>query len=176
MEKKVFIEIFDSGKLSYIIDNFSNYQDKYENPDEMKGTLTALINYISNSQNGIINVRYRQIREVGRYYAVAGLSMQGMARFIRQTIANGLYKDIDMVNAHPVILLYLAKKYKFECTYLKKYVEKREEIIAKVVNKYGLSRDEVKKLYLIITNADNNITKVQTKGGHMKFYKSEMIA
>lgn len=176
MEKKVFTEIFDSAALSYIIDNFSNYRDKFENPDEMGGTRTSLINYISNSQNGEIEVRYRQIGGIGRHYAVAGLSMQGMTKFIRQTISKGLYKDIDMVNAHPVILLHLARKYGFECTYLTKYVERREEVIAKIIDKYEIGRDEVKRLYLIITNADNSLTRVQPKGNHMKHYKSEMIA
>jgi hypothetical protein len=45
----------------------------------------------------------------GRYYADKGLSMQSFPRRIRHTLAKTidgvvLYHDIDMVNAHPVLL------------------------------------------------------------------------
>ena len=39
-------------------------------------------------------------------------------------------RDIDMVNAHPVILNYLCKKNNVDCNILKNYIENRELILS----------------------------------------------
>ena len=39
-------------------------------------------------------------------------------------------KDIDMVNAHPVILNYLCKKNYVDCNILENYIENRELILS----------------------------------------------
>ena len=57
-------------------------------------------------------------------------------------------KDINMVNAHPVILNYLCKKNNFECNILKNYIENRELILSS----FGEDRKIVKELFLSILN------------------------
>ena len=39
-------------------------------------------------------------------------------------------KDIDMVNAHPVILNYICKKNNIDCNILKNYIDNRELILS----------------------------------------------
>jgi parallel beta-helix repeat protein len=46
---------------------------------------------------------------MGRMFAKGALSLQSFPRAIRATLAHSFYYDIDMVNAHPVILSHLCK-------------------------------------------------------------------
>ena len=55
--------------------------------------------------------------------------MQLMNREIRHTISYGLYDDIDMVNAFPVILYNLCKKHKLNTPYLLNYINNRNELL-----------------------------------------------
>jgi hypothetical protein len=73
-----------------------------------------------------------------------------------------------MVNAHPVILRHLCKNIKLETPYLEEYINRRDEIIAET----GLSRDDAKKLYLMMMNADDIDIKVSTD--YMNGFKAEM--
>ena len=57
-------------------------------------------------------------------------------------------KDIDMVNAHPVILNYLCKKNNVDCNILKNYIENRELILSS----FSEDRKSVKELFLSILN------------------------
>ena len=62
-------------------------------------------------------------------------------------------KDIDMVNAHPVILNYLCIKNNVDCNILKNYIENRELILSS----FGEDRKIIKELFLSILNGDSKI-------------------
>jgi hypothetical protein len=47
---------------------------------------------------------------VGRVYVANVLGLQGFSKDIRNALAAGLYWDVDMVNAHPTILVQLCQK------------------------------------------------------------------
>jgi hypothetical protein len=49
-----------------------------------------------------------------------------IGREIRHTIANDFYVDIDIKNAHPVILAHLCSEIGVSCKWLKKYNKKRD--------------------------------------------------
>ena len=57
-------------------------------------------------------------------------------------------KDLDMVNAHPVILNYLCKKTNIDCNILENYIENREFILSS----FGEDRKIIKELFLSILN------------------------
>ena len=65
----------------------------------------------------------------GRLF-LAGLGIQGMPKAIRGFLLNGITSDIDMANAHPVILRYLCRKHEIPHEKLDMYIEKRDEILA----------------------------------------------
>ena len=68
----------------------------------------------------------------GRSY-VKGFGIQSLKKDIRGFLCSDNYFDYDMVNAHPTILLHIAKKYfpDSHCTYLQKYVDNRAFILSK---------------------------------------------
>ena len=83
----------------------------------------------------------------GRVYADKALSMQGFSCLIRESLAYGLYHDIDMKNCHPVFLLQLCEKHGWsaQCTHLRYYINNREEVLHSIP---GCTRSEAKTVML----------------------------
>ena len=78
-----------------------------------------------------------------------GGSIQGLACEYRSLLLRDTTTDIDMKNAHPVILRYICKKHDIPCPLLEYYVNRRDEILAK-----WSSRGVGKTAYLENTNND----------------------
>ena len=73
-------------------------------------------------------------------------SLQGLKRDVRKALAHDQYTDVDMVNAHPVILSQLFLKLGLACPALERYVAEREAVLAET----GLGRDEAKRAFLTL--------------------------
>jgi len=173
-------ESFDSNKLAYIINNFASFKNKLrwrKRYDEFE-PVNILKKYLNRSRNGQIRVDYKQKNGKGRFFAIGSMSLQNIAREIRHTIARDYYFDIDLTNAHPVILCFLCDKYNFQCEALKEYIENREELLKQVKDDDGkvLSRDKVKQIYLSLTNGgDKDFRDITTPSKHLRKYKKEML-
>jgi hypothetical protein len=105
------------------------------------------------------------------------MSLQSIPREIRHTISRYFYFDIDMVNAHPVILLYLCKKTNFDCPALSKYVKNREKLFKLIKNDDGtlVGRDKAKQIYLSLTNGGTkDFNSINNPSKHLVQYKKEM--
>jgi len=146
MQLTTFEETFDERLLNHIINHYDEIKAKYnlKSKDDFDH-LTMLEKYLENSYKNKIKVTYKQ--RSGRLYAVGGVSLQSMKRIFRETIAQNHYVDIDMCNAHPVILLHLCRQYGFETSYLDRYVNERESLL-----KHFDSRSVGKKTFLAIMN------------------------
>lgn len=73
--------------------------------------------------------RYKNTNETG-----FGFSYTNMFGEIRKILANKYYNDLDIKNCHPVIIYNLCLKHKItKCSYLKKFIENREEILKQIV-------------------------------------------
>lgn len=97
-----------------------------------------------------------------------GNSMQGIWGVYRGALMNGISTDIDMCNAHPVILNYVCKKHHIECPNLEYYVNHRDDCLSKFP-----SRSSGKNAYLVATNNDKLNTK-RSLPDHFKQYDKEM--
>ena len=73
-------------------------------------------------------------------------SLQGLKRDVRKALAHDQYTDVDMVNAHPVILSQLFLKLGLACPALERYVAEREAVLAET----GLGRDVAKQVFLTL--------------------------
>lgn len=84
----------------------------------------------------------------GRIYPNGGVSLQGIGRQVRHTLAAGLYLDIDAVNCQFALLLqYLdrtpgAPRHEL----LRKYVENRAAWLSDIMDATGYNRDRAKGL------------------------------
>ena len=126
--------------------------------------------YLTKSHDGKINVCYKQNGSVGRFNACGSLSMQNLPREIRHTIADG-YTDIDMENAHPVILHHLCAGRHIATPYLKRYIENRDKYLAQIHTERQIAKDTI---ISILNGGDAAYKKVKDKPSWLKKFKLEI--
>lgn len=85
---------------------------------------------------------------IGRVYVNHSLGLQGFERDIRNALAHGLYWDLDMVNAHPTILLQTCKSKGWVCYSLEHYVNNRQEVLTQIMEHYGCNSKDAKNLMI----------------------------
>ena len=148
-------EICDKEKLKYILDN-NDFDEEVNN---------LARNYYNSLDNlGRKKVIYRQRNNCkNRYYAV-GSALTYLKKEIRNSVIPKNVKDIDMVNCHPVILLYLCEKHGLKCDILKDYVENRDLIL----KSFGNNRKEVKEMFLTVLNG--GFKKIYNEDGDINSY------
>lgn len=166
-----FIETFNQHKLHYLIQNSDKYPlsstiESKSRIDYLKTIFGTDYNpykiasrYLKKSKEGKIDVNYRQTENKGRYHAIGGLSLQCMPIEIRHTICNGLYKDIDMKNAAPVILQWLCQSKNIKCKTLSYYINNRDKCLAEL----GDNRDSSKQIILAMLNGGSKLYKELTR-------------
>jgi len=84
----------------------------------------------------------------GRLFA-NGCGIQGLPKKIRGFLLDGITTDIDMVNAHPVILRYLCRIHNLPYEELNFYIENRDDVLRQFAD-----RETGKTLFLKATNDD----------------------
>lgn len=156
-----YIEKVDVVKLRKV---YTNFDKLYENGflcsigskgEEVKKTReqmrTIVDTFYESHKTGKCEIEYKfsKSQRTGRRYSV-GASLQSISKKIRHTLAKGIYHDFDMVNAHPVILQWIAKDYKVHCSTLNEYVNDRESIFERFKD-IG-NRDFIKTNILKIIN------------------------
>ena len=127
-------ERFDEKKLLYIINNKPEFRKKLDKarkrkPNKYYDPIEQAKKYYARNTDGRVKVDYKYAKNSvsGRMFANVG--MQGMQRELRHTIAEEFYVDLDMVNAHPVILDHLLTKEEIKHPILKRYVENRDAVL-----------------------------------------------
>jgi hypothetical protein len=117
----------------------------------------ALQNYRTLVKDGYAHILYSK-HEYGRCVAKDGLSLLGLRKPIRHTLTNEYMVDLDIQNAHPVLMVQMLDYHGFKCKYLKDYVTNRDkwfELVKKHWNIDSLmntedARDCAKVLFLRI--------------------------
>jgi len=134
------IERFNHHKLNHIIENKEEYKDKMRIFDSDYNPFAIATKYLNKSRNGIIKTVYKQNESFGRFHALGSLSLQALPREIRHTIASEFYVDIDMVNAHPVILEFLCFEKNITCKHLTRYNTNRDQFLAELSDDKGQAK------------------------------------
>lgn len=144
------MESFDQHKLNHIIENFASLRQKMRPKyfEDGKDPLAVLKKYLNKSKNGCVDVKYKQNASKGRFYAIGALSLQTHPREVRHTIASDYYVDIDVKNAHPVILAHLCEENGWSHKLLRKYNENRDEFLSKI----SPSKELAKMIVLSLVN------------------------
>ena len=98
-----------------------NFVDEFEDmilTEDMKGTFTTLIDFVKLAikHDYKIPQKYQPSKKSpeGRLF-VQGSGIQKLPKKVRGILCDGIYKDYDMVNAHPKCLLYICRKENIEC-------------------------------------------------------------
>jgi len=101
-----------------------------------------------------------------------GGSAQGISNKYRGVLFNGITTDVDMKNAHPVILRWICKKHNIPCPHLSYYVENRDQIINNT--KFFKTKAIGKKAFLVSTNDDKPLKDKKNKPKVLQDYDAEM--
>ena len=132
-------EIVDKQKLKSILDD-NDFNEEVNN--------LARNYYESLDDLGRKRVVYKQkTKHKDRYYPV-GSALTYLKKEIRNSIMPKNIKDIDMINAHPVILFNLCQKNDIPCNVLKNYIQNRDIIL----ESFGNNKKIVKEMFLTILN------------------------
>ncbi len=126
------VELYNDASLDYVISNFRAMQFRPET--DAAGALTLIKKYrATSSMPGSRAVSYRRcVPGHGRLFADGGLSLQSMPREVRNTIAFQVYDDVDMVNAHPNLLLHFCERNHLSCDALRRYCSERGAVLAEL--------------------------------------------
>ena len=176
-------ETFDVNKLAYILDNFAQFKPQLRWRDRYNIIQPTKISrkYIERSRPfqgiGKVLVDYKQNGGKGRFCAMKSMSLQVIPREIRHSIARDYYHDIDMCNAHPVILSYLCRNNNIPSPALDEYITNREDLLREIVIDNRIAdRDKGKQIYLALTNGGTKDFKlVKHPSDHLLRYRNEML-
>jgi len=133
-----------------LLETFNNpfCQNSFKNEKEQ------LIKYrrkiIKNNNSTEIKVKYNKVEDMGGYGRVfpeGSIGLYSFRRQIRHTLAKDYYYDLDIKNCHPELLLQLCINNGIgnKLKYLKKYVNKRSEILEMVIESYLSHIDDTHK-------------------------------
>lgn len=143
-------------------------KDKKHTKEECKTKYSILQNFCqTNLKTGGITKRIYSYSTGTSGRLFSGGSLQGLPSTIRGLfMRDGVGTDIDMCNAHPVILRYICKLHNIQCSHLEYYINNREECLKKFE-----SREIGKIAYLTALNKD---TLNRNKGLPVEFKKYDV--
>ena len=96
---------------------------------------------------------YSQKKCDGRLIAERSHSAVNFTRLIRGMLIQDVYQDIDIKNAHPVILRWIIDHYGLTVnTQLNEYIDNREPLLKQVCDDLDISRGAAKSLFLKYIN------------------------
>jgi len=99
-----------------------------------------------------------------------GPCMQRLYNGFRGALMNGITLDVDMKSAHPTILYKLCIDNEINAPALYKYISSRDEIISDFEKSDGLTKPEVKNIFLKAINKDTLTLKHNNKKIKNKFF------
>jgi hypothetical protein len=153
---------FGQFSKELFVDMDMSWIDKNNN----KSTISIQYDLLQVFTNDLIKNKFRSNKSYsysngsssGRLF-VKHNGIQRLQSKLRGVLCDGVYTDLDMVNAHPTILLYLCKLNHFQSYNLEMYIMNREQKINELMNETNKSRTEIKNLILTSMNSDIEINK-----------------
>jgi P4 family phage/plasmid primase-like protien len=169
-------EYFDVDKLNHILNNQEKFKSLMTNKKKDYDPFIICSRFLQNceiktyngSKCGVVKTTYYE--KSGRQYATDYLSLQGMPKQIRHTISKDFYKDIDIVNCHPVLLSNLCAKHEIPSPNLNKYIANRDIYIKQL----KMDNKKAKSLYLAVMNGGYKDYKdLKNKTRFLQMFKKE---
>lgn len=163
------IEKVDITKLRLIIDNFDalydagkiRQKDRVKNKYTDKKTALTIIHeyYLRKKTSDKIEYAFKHGINWGRMFSKK-MSLQGLCKAVRHTIAKDFYLDLDIVNCHPVILLKLCSALGVNTPVLRDLVENRDDYLQDLITEYKIDRETAKAIPLAIINGGERADKL----------------
>lgn len=143
---KRMVEYLFSMKEESVKEHLNVSKDK-----PFKSEYSKLKNFLRSHLDGVGETReYRHSngKNFGRLFSNG---VQGLQKKWRGALCKHM-TDIDLVNCHPNILLYVCKQHDIACPMLEKYVDSRDDILQEFVNETQIAHNQAKEYFLKATN------------------------
>jgi len=152
LENLTLYEPIDENILNKLIDS-DLLQESFHSPFAEffhENEKEQLIKYRKLIKNGKAVIKYNKVKNIpfGRVNPNNALGLFQIRRQIRHTLAKNTFIDVDIENAHPIILLHICKTNNIQCKYLEDYVKNRNKYLGKVMKLFNVTRDQAKKLFI----------------------------
>jgi hypothetical protein len=143
---------------------FKQYCKSCSNDDERKILFNKMKRICNENitNNGSVTREYKYSNSMEHFGRLCSNGMQGVKKSFRGFLMSDT-TDIDMDNAHPVILSYICKKNKIDCPNVDYYNDNREEVLCSFPDK---TRAEAKTHLLKCINNDKH-----NKNDKHEFYR-----
>lgn len=133
-------------------------------PQEYRDTLKKYAKKWCKTHNGYrVEYKHKGL-QYGRLYAEKGLSLQSFKKEVRETLVHDTHTDVDIKNAHPVLLAQYCEKAGLACPALNDYVSNRDSRIQEIITRYECSRSTAKD-FIICLMYLGDITQKQQEFG-----------
>lgn len=182
MDSFTALEKVDLAALRIIADNYNELaiKDDREDHDGKAFDPLMLRKYLKKVRNGDIPVTYcysKKAKDHGRQYANGALSLQSFPRAVRHTIAKDLYHDIDIVNAHPTILVQYCEKHGYACDKLLYYIQNRDMCLEEIMQLNNTERDAAKQVVLSLLNGGiKDYERLGAKPAWLEAFKAQVAS
>jgi len=145
-------ESIDTNLLNLLITS-SLLKKTFNNPTSgvfYENEKQQLISFKKIIKDNKASITYKKTKGIkyGRVMPPKALGLCVIRREIRHTLARDYYIDIDIDNCHPVLLEQICVKNEILCPCLTKYVNDRDDLLKQVMDKYNVSRDKAKRLFI----------------------------
>lgn len=149
-------EVVDPRKVLYIVQRFDSLPVAFQRGKTKVEQEVFMEKYSQKLQRGgVVRTTYRQTKgSNGRMFGQP--CFQGMEREIRHTLARDNYFDVDIANAHPVLLEHYCGQHQIACPQLSDYNKHRQRYIDVCMNSFKYTKGEAKMLFLKVINGGGN--------------------
>jgi len=165
--------------------SFKQFREFYETPENNNetGEIDDIVvqfkmlkfycnQQIANNYSMEMNYKYANGKNEGRIFVDGKMGLQRIWKKFRGVLCDGLNIDLDMINAHPTILLYLCKLNKIDCDNLENYVNSRKYCLDSLKESDKLTKEEAKILFICSMNSEEPIL-CKYEGKKQIKYKNE---
>ena len=171
--ESTFYEKTNLTKLKYVIYNQSDYEDIIKAEEtimrrEMKGynafmVFPKIINNcivtpdIEVTEYGYIKVTYHKgskpnPNNKGRWYSNKSIGLAPLCCWVRHTICQDIWQDIDQVNSHPTKFNQLMKTHNFKSKWLNRCLKNCEKFLKCIIDELNCNRDNAKTKVIAVIN------------------------
>lgn len=178
LEEVIMIEIIPIERIKALLksgflkEHWDNKDEAHsaivkKNYDNEIAQLTAYLKAYNNDDKGIPVKYIKPKHKWGRAFPANSLGLTTIRRKVRNTLIHGLYKDYDLKNAQPTIIVVLCKSNNINCKTIEDYCLNRDKWLSRITKMYDCDRDTAKKLFIRLCFSgtfkgwlyDNKITK-----------------
>jgi len=140
-------------KSGFLKEHWDNTNDAHiafvkKNYDSEVAQLTAYLKGYRAEEKGIPVKYIKPKHKWGRPFPANSLGLTSIRRKVRNTLIHGLYKDYDLKNAQPTLIVVLCKSNNINCNTIEDYCLNREKWLSRIMKMYDCDRDTAKDLFI----------------------------